>query len=137
MKLGDSGEAAHGPAFTLGSKICVYGSLRPGAYAYHIMRGSSRHIGEVTIPNAAIYSLGGFPGLKQKEGCQVVGDLLEITDASLPARLDQYEGYPDFYTRQVIETSEGPAWVYLFNGEVSEDQFVQSGDWLNRDRKAA
>jgi len=120
-------------------KIFVYGSLRPGAHAYHLMVGGSKPVSLAALYGASIYDFGPFPGLKltKSHNDMVVGHLLEITDKSLPDRLDQYEGYPQYYSREQVNVTREDgevvkAWVYTFNGEVNEITRIVSGDWLQR-----
>lgn len=123
----------------VGDLIAVYGSLRPGAHAFHLMVGGTRPISLGTLEGANIYNMGPFPALKKNpnKDFKVVVHVLEITDKSLPARLDQYEGYPDFYNREEMDiTLENgnvvKAWVYTFQNDVEMERRIVSGDWLNR-----
>jgi len=121
----------------VGDKLFVYGTLRPprvqhgpGSNANRMMDGEAKYIGPDKI-NGAIYHLGGFPGIKldDTEG-EVVGDVYEIVEPTLPPRLDRYEGYPELYTREVVKTFEGrEAWVYVYNGRVDRMYRIPSGDW--------
>ena len=116
----------------VGDLVFVYGTLRPGCRAYYMLEGRTELIGRSTVGNAALYSLGAFPGLKLDENSTVTGALLKVTDESVFARLDQYEGYPHFYDRKLLDTPEGPAWTYVFQGDVKDEDKIMSGDWLNR-----
>ena len=116
----------------VGERIFVYGTLRPECRAYDLLKGRTTLIGSGTLQGAELYNLGSFPGLKiSDDPTKVVhGVILEINDDKLPDRLDQYEGYPVLYDRQVVETSHGPAWVYVFNRDVDVHKRIESGDWL-------
>ena len=113
-----------------GDNIFVYGTLRPGMRAYYMLEGKTEHIGQTTLPGAAMYSLGGFPGVKEEKNSTVIGDILKVTDESVFSCLDQYEGYPHFYNRKLLDTPEGPAWTYLFQGDVTDSMRVMSGNWI-------
>jgi len=116
----------------VGDYLFTYGTLRPGCRAYGMIQGGTELLGRSTLPQAALYSLGGFPGLKLGRDSTVIGALLEVTDASVFTTLDRYEGHPEFYTRELLETMDGPAWVYVYQGDVKEDSRIMSGDWINR-----
>lgn len=119
--------------FALGSNIFVYGTLRPGNRAYDFLIGKTRLlVEETTLSGAELYDLVGFPGLKlvKSQTKIVVGDVLEITNDKLPDRLDQYEGYPRLYQRKEVFLNCGlPAWVYVFNYNITTEKLIPSGDW--------
>jgi gamma-glutamylcyclotransferase (GGCT)/AIG2-like uncharacterized protein YtfP len=122
----------------VGDFIFVYGSLRKGGGKHYILQNGTRYICNDTLPDAVLYNIPNgsfpFPGLKLvTKGSEVIGDVLEITDEFLPATLDRFEGYPELYSRQKVETNSGHvAWVYVFNHEVDEKNLITSGDWLDR-----
>lgn len=118
-----------------GDRLFVYGTLRPRASNYRLLDGRANHLGTVRIP-ARLYNLGWFPGIKlaslgDPDPAETVeGDVFEIVDPSLPSDLDNYEGYPDLYDRQLVPTDDGgSAWVYVYNGRVSEDSRITTGVW--------
>lgn len=102
-------------------QVLVYGTLRPFT-----------NTNIVRIPGH-LYDLGSFPGLKldNSSGTMVTCEVIEATDEELE-RLDLYEGYrpsdPDnsLYIRRKLDW--GP-FIYEYNGYVSEDTIVPSGDW--------
>lgn len=84
-----------------------------------------------------LHDLGTVPGAVPGE--QVVhGELFRLASESVWTVLDEYEGYdPDreaesWYVRRRV-TLRAPAdctaWVYWYNGDVSENPVVPSGDW--------
>ncbi len=57
-------------------------------------------------------------------------------DDSVMSNLDKLEGHQEFYRREVVETSEGPAWVYfIYSSEYDMEKLcgvpVPSGRWAN------
>lgn len=123
-----------------GDKVFVYGTLRQGFGAYSMfMANGTKFVGSDRI-SGTMYSLGGFPGVKlgdatsfDTEGAKVLGEVYEIEDDTVPARLDRYEGYPNLYGRKQVRTENGElAWVYEINPEQSPDRIIASGDWANR-----
>ena len=115
----------------VGDLIFTYGTLRRGQRAFYKLEGKTEYLALTTMPGVSMYSLGGFPGLKLDSKATARGELFKVTDASLFKTLDQYEGYPHMYDRVQMETPEGTAWVYIFNGEIDESRRIPSGDWLN------
>lgn len=119
----------------VGDRIAVYGTLRPNGGNGKLMKSGATHIGQDRI-SGELYALGWFPGVKKvteefiSEGPTVVVDLFEITDDRLPDELDCYEGYPSLYDRKQVITEKGErAWVYTYNGKVSEESLIPSGNW--------
>lgn len=109
--------------------VAVYGTLREGHGNHRLLEGSKYHGTEQSVPEFTLNSLGGLPALTAGEG-EVVIELYEVDDATF-SRLDQLEGYPDFYDRRVIPTSRGEAWVYFMH-DLSDrwhSEVIKSGDW--------
>lgn len=126
---------------TKGDIVAVYGTLRKDCSNYHSLglRGRAKYLGE-DIVKGSLYSIpsGGFPCLKEGEE-DVVVDLFEIVEETLGLSLDRLEGYNptapqesnSFYIRSAIETLNGvPASIYVFQGGVREEDYIESGDWV-------
>lgn len=101
-------------------KIYVYGTLRPKTGVTVSVKGK-------------LYDLGWYPGCKLlPDGDDTFQcEVLEVDDAGL-RRADQYEGYVEghddaslFVRRPMFD-----GWIYEYNGNVSEDRRVESGDWV-------
>lgn len=57
-------------------------------------------------------NLGHFPGvIDSLSGNRVAGELWRVTNRVF-RELDIIEGYPDFYTRKMVPTEHGIAWMY-------------------------
>ncbi|WP_439634508.1 gamma-glutamylcyclotransferase family protein [Glycocaulis sp.] len=125
-------------AVKAGDAFAVYGLLRKGAsgFAQFGLERAFRPLGPCRIPGV-IHDLGGYPGLVDGEGA-VIGELFEVADPSVIARLDAFEDYypqaPDrsrYLRRQItLLTPARKAWVYLWNLPVTGFARVESGDWL-------
>jgi gamma-glutamylcyclotransferase (GGCT)/AIG2-like uncharacterized protein YtfP len=93
-----------------GRPLFVYGTLRRGEAAEHLMRGST-FVGTATI-RGLVTQRGGFLGLLAGDGV-VPGEVFDLPEA-LFERLDQYEG--PGYSRRLSEVECGgetiTAWVY-------------------------
>ena len=80
-------------------------------------------------------NLGHFPGVIDKaSGNRVAGELWRVTNRVFK-ELDIIEGYPDFYTRKMVPTEHGIAWMYYlpenyynYGTPITEKQGVLS--WL-------
>lgn len=126
--------------------IAVYGTLRYGGRANHLMLGCE-YLG-VDAVSGRMYNLGSYPGVKltdEREGHTVVVDLYKLPEEErvakhILANLDRYEGYYEddpsqsLYTRKKTLTLEGAldVLVYEYNHEVDHlDREIKTGDWLN------
>ena len=126
------------------SNFFLYGSLRLGQASYKAFRLADRctYLGPAKLPQARLYRLGWFPGVKLGyPGSEVVGDLFSTTDPELVDALDGYEGYhPGFlaeslYIRRLETVVSAPgkilAWLYEYNGNPNPENYIESGDWLS------
>ena len=98
-------------------KIAVYGTLRGKVRGEHL--GTERLEGWQMLTN------GSFPTVipsKLTDGITV--DVYDASDKEEIKRLDVYEGFPYFYTRVHVRTSNGMAQMYMC---CDLDQFVQTG----------
>lgn len=112
------------------NKVFVYGTLKKGNTLRGLDRfGDAEFVGEAktTDSHYHMYSLGAFPAVTMNGDSAVSGEVWEVTAQTLES-LDQIEGYPDFYTRSVIETTLGPAWMYHIEtiSEFRADQVVSN-----------
>ena len=113
--------------------ISVYGSLRKGLHNHGLI-SDSQLLGEFkTEPVYSLYSLGGFPGLKENGNTSVVMEVYAV-DETTASYVDGLEGYsPDrvatFYDKVPIQTPYGEASVYTYVRNIPEDRLVESGDW--------
>lgn len=122
----------------VGDKLFLYGTLRKeGSRGDIPVQYNSKELGRGTLQGARMYTIQGqFPGLKLTSNPDdtVYGEVIEIVQYDLPRLLDHIEGYPFLYDRQVVKLSDGTdAWVYTFNRDVHEDDYIKSGDWMNRE----
>ena len=110
-------------------RVFVYGTLKRG-YNNHYLLERSRYMGKsATAPHYLMVS-GGFPViLPLNAGQSVAGELYHVDDATL-ARLDQLEGVPYMYTREVIDVLErgNPVKAYVYVGNPTA---WMVGEWLD------
>jgi len=113
--------------------IAVYGSLRQG-HGNHRLIEHTEYVGTFkTEPVFNLYSLGGYPGLKENGDTAVVMEVYSVDDDTA-RRVDGLEGYvpgrpATFYDKIPLETPFGTASVYTYVNNISEDRKVHSGDW--------
>ena len=104
-------------------KVFVYSSLKRGNKVrwMHFFQDAVR-VGQAQT-TAGIYSmldLGSFPGVILDGQHDINGEVYVI-DETILAQLDAIEGYPDFYNRTEVETTEGKAMMYFLPNEFAED----------------
>ena len=118
--------------------IFVYGTLRRGQGANRNfgMEKYAEFVKTCKLDGAAIYHLGGFPGLKFEEGSEVVGDLYKVIEPRLMGALDGYEGYREsdpagsLYIRREIDIEGTKAYTYEYNHSIRDQApRIASGDW--------
>lgn len=113
-------------------RVFVYGTLKKG-FGNHRYLESSKFLGRVQV-RGNMYSLGGFPVVVLTGKGTVHGEIYEVSKETL-ANLDRLEGYPSFYNRKQVVTSNGMlAWVYHMSNEKVKDHYpnsppVKGGDW--------
>lgn len=115
--------------------VCVYGSLLSDLGNHRVIQGeNTEFLGEFTSePVYSLYSLGGFPGLKEDGETAVKMEVYSVDD-EVAKRVDRLEGYsPDrpatFYDKKPIETPFGTASVYIYVDDIPAERLVKSGDW--------
>jgi gamma-glutamylcyclotransferase (GGCT)/AIG2-like uncharacterized protein YtfP len=133
--------------------LVVYGTLRSDAPVTLLDRpdltGRVRSLGSVRIAGH-LHDAGGYPVLVRTSGGArpesvdvprpVVAELLELLDAEVLARIDDYEELgesgPDGaeYARVIIHVPEHgvDAWLYCAGRDATHLPRIASGDWLRR-----
>ena len=114
--------------------VAVYGSLRK-RLSNHRLLANSEFLGEPkTSPSFEMFSLGGFPGIR--DGNNSITIEVYAVNEGTSQSLDRLEGYrgPDspnnFYNKETIKTEFGDASIYtLKNERYSDSQIVESGNW--------
>ena len=110
--------------------VFVYGTLQTGQYNNYLLR-TSQCLDEGEAEGLTLYSMGGFPAAVRsaENDHTVVGELWQVDDDVLDI-LDQLEGHPNWYERQLwnvrVETGDLlEAWVYLMpETDVAERPWV-------------
>lgn len=116
------------------NKVAVYGSLRKGLgnWQWALSNPENAELKSTEkVKGFKMVSLGGFPGIyTSNDESEIVIEVYDVTESTFK-RLDQLEGYPSFYDRKQIETSDGEAWVYFIDSLANgEKELVPDGDWV-------
>lgn len=94
--------------------LFVYGILKRN-FSLDLTKKGASFMGPDALPGAQLFQMGGGVGLRLDESfrdCPLAqGEVFEIPD-SLWRWLDSIEQNGFCYTRRVVETKFGPAWVY-------------------------
>lgn len=114
------------------NKVFVYGTLKKGNFTRGMDRfGNAEFIGKALTTDSLykMYSLGAFPAVSISGDNVVSGEVWQVDDETFKI-LDQIEGYPDFYTRSVINTTLGEAWMYHIEtiSEFRADQLISNSE---------
>ncbi len=128
-------------------RLALYGSLRKDFQTHDAPLGllgmlGMRQAAERCWIAGQLYDLGDYPGIVAGEGT-VLGDLYTVEDPRALHLLDSYErwnpGDPSgsLYVRRrvILLMPEVDAWVYFYNGDISEREFIPSGDWAAHRRR--
>jgi gamma-glutamylcyclotransferase (GGCT)/AIG2-like uncharacterized protein YtfP len=109
-------------------KIFVYGTLRMGSTANHLLRNARAVQTGLSLKGFAMYSYGPYPFVIPSSHPQdfIIGDLYEIQEDQLKI-LDEYEGGE--YKRAIIP--ELKCYIYLKkDGKPENYPKITNGNWL-------
>lgn len=129
------------------SHLFVYGSLRRAVDhpMHRILKEGAEHIDSGTVAGKLYHIHPEYPGLTISENSnhQVLGEIYHLLNPSeVLTKLDLYEGYtPDIpggslfirdsaTVKPAKKTGSLKCWIYLYCGQVSEEQRIHSGDYL-------
>jgi len=123
-------EPARGRHFVF---VFVYGTLKRGEKNHHWLEGASFQ-GKAELNGVVLHDLGPFPMAVVGEGT-AIGEVYAVEGSGV-ARLDELEGYPRLYDRQVLSLCDGRrAWVYLGRPhQVRHALVVAGGPWRANSR---
>ena len=113
-------------------KLAVYGTLKRNCSAHGLI-GNSEYIGSgVTDPEYTMFG-SGFPKVVSRGSTRIKVEVFDVPKWKI-ADLDRYEGVPDLFYRRIVDTTQGKAWMYLFNEtnqELTCDKFpiIEGGEW--------
>lgn len=111
-------------------RLFVYGTLRAGQSNHYLLRQATK-LGACQLTSGyLLYDLGHYPGARQSPSSHIplIGEVYEV-DSTTFAALDLLEEYPEVYTRELIDTEYGVAWIYLYCLSVAGFPLISNGDW--------
>jgi gamma-glutamylcyclotransferase (GGCT)/AIG2-like uncharacterized protein YtfP len=87
-------------------RIFVYGTLKRGLSNAAQLDGAVFERAAVTASGYALSVVSGYPAMARSEAGVVHGELYVVSDEHL-RRLDEFEGVPEWYQREVITLDDG------------------------------
>ena len=98
------------------NRVFVYGTLKSGGEIRGLNQfGEGASIvgkAKTQYPDYEMSDLGAFPGVFLNGKFHIQGEVWEVSDEVME-QLDAIEGYPDFYNKQIVHTTQGKAWMYF------------------------
>ncbi len=116
------------------SRLFVYGTLKQGFRSHHLLEGAEYLGPYQTGPGHFLLDCGDYPGLIRLAGHKrVQGELYSVASSNF-VRLDEHEGVPTLYTRELIDLEgvQGPAEAYFYQGPMEGKTLVKDGIWLGK-----
>jgi gamma-glutamylcyclotransferase (GGCT)/AIG2-like uncharacterized protein YtfP len=110
------------------SRVFVYGTLRREQVNHHLLEAARFCGHHTTGPWYKMVNLGSYPGVVKRGRTRIQGEVYEVGPETM-AMLDRLEGYPTLYTRELIPTPWGRAWIYLYRGSLQDRESIASGVW--------
>jgi gamma-glutamylcyclotransferase (GGCT)/AIG2-like uncharacterized protein YtfP len=108
--------------------VFVYGTLRRGEANHHLLAAAEYCGVHTTLPGYRMLHLGTYPGVVAGGSTAIEGEVYRV-DGKGFAHLDRLEAYPRLYTRKLIPTPWGRAWIYLYRGSRTSRNLIPSGRW--------
>jgi gamma-glutamylcyclotransferase (GGCT)/AIG2-like uncharacterized protein YtfP len=96
-------------------KVVVYGSLRAGMGNNRVIDGAKLLSTETVSLPFEMIDMGSYPGLiRSDEVNDIEVEVYEVNPQTY-RRVEQLEGYPSFYNRELIETKVGAGDIYFLD----------------------
>jgi gamma-glutamylaminecyclotransferase len=112
----------------LSDLVFVYGTLRRGEVNHYLLSGTEFCGVHLTRPRYRMLHLGTYPGVVAGGSSAIEGEIYRV-DTKVLVKLDRLEAYPRLYTRKLIPTEWGRAWIYLYRGSRQSRSVIPSGSW--------
>ncbi|NUP09883.1 MAG: gamma-glutamylcyclotransferase [Polyangiaceae bacterium] len=113
-------------------RLFVYGTLLRGE-ANHAIVARARFIAEAhTAPMFELLDLGEYPGLVAGGARSIAGEVYEIDPEDI-AVVDEFEGHPDLFRREMIALSDGSsAFSYVLARRPAKSVVIVGDSWRTR-----
>lgn len=113
------------------TRLFVYGTLKRG-FGSHSLLDGAEYLGSCsTGPGHFLLDCGNFPGMVRLAGQKAVQGELYAVDPATLAHLDEHEGVPTLYTRELIDLEgiEEAAEAYFYRGPMAGKALIPEGIW--------
>ena len=113
--------------------LAVYGTLKKG-FGNHALIEHLQFVGSDSLTQISLYDIGPYPGARLEASSGIEVEVYIVTPSEL-ARVDILEEFDprdperSLYTRELLRTRFGTAWVYLYQGEIDNKPCLRSGAW--------
>ena len=117
--------------------VFVYGSLKKGFFNHSLISENPRNrlIRKGFIEGYKLYLLWSYPGIKASDNAEkLYVELYSLTDEvfEMIDKMEQSAGY----TPIEVEDDGGKKGIlYVYNGNVNEDNLIRFGNWTKDDEK--
>lgn len=104
--------------------VFVYGTLKEGRGNHYLLKGAKKVGNGVTVKPMFMHGTS-IPFVTEHAAkgkkFPVVGEVYEVTDEHMMARLDALEGHPEFYERRqtpiVVGDRHEVCWLYFYDSD--------------------
>ena len=119
--------------------VAVYGTLKR-THKNHELIAQAQFLGSAKLTQITLYDIGPYPGARLEPSSGIEVEVFAVCSSEL-AQLDILEEYDprdpsgSLYTRELVETGFGLAWVYLYQGDVRDKPCLRAGAWHPLERQ--
>lgn len=117
--------------------VFVYGSLKKGFFNHSLIDENPRNrlIRKGFVTGYKLYLLWSYPGIKPASPeDKIFVELYSLTDEVFE-RIDRLERGANYTTVKVEDDAGKEGLLYVYNGEVKEENLVPSGNWTKENEK--
>ena len=117
-------------------KYAVYGTLRlnQGNYNWCLKNKEGvKHLETKKIKGYRMFSLGGFPGVKEDENSEIIVDIFDVNNENVVRNLDGLEGYRENDERNSMylkRKTDNDEFIYVWNRRDEGVEEIFNGDWV-------
>lgn len=109
-------------------RVFVYGTLKRGYGNHKLLAHCKKYQEEDGVIEGFDLYASGIPFAKHGEGNLHVE--IYLVDFNVMRRLDELEGHPSMYKRELVVTKDGRlGWVYVYQRSVDRLRMLDNGNW--------